>query len=239
MDNPGHSAACSSSGFRAGCWSAFSAAGSSSTCWKACWRRWAFLICGIVRSASALKYVVAGVCTFWMTPLSWAPAGFAFSSKAGSFLSRSLTSDFTDATSSSASTVCCNQSRKCWMPTIRIASSTYGSKSVSKPEANMSRRPSSKFTNRASRRPVFCISFQSDFFRISPNRKAAARASSSWPGLTVKYADTSETTPWLLPLPDFLVNWPIVFPLLVLISSLSTFQDLLDSCLKRGNRRIY
>ena len=29
--------------------------------------------------------------SFWMTALSWAPAGFAFSSKAGSFLSMSLT----------------------------------------------------------------------------------------------------------------------------------------------------
>ena len=59
------------------------------------------------------------------------------------------------------------------MPTIRMASSTYGSQSVSKPEANMSRRPSSKFTNRASRRPVFCMSFRSDFFSISPNRRAS------------------------------------------------------------------
>ena len=65
------------------------------------------------------------------------------------------------------------QSRKCWMPTIRMASSTYGSKSVSKPEANMSRRPLSKTTNRASRRPVFCTSFGSDFFSISPNRRAS------------------------------------------------------------------
>ena len=168
-----------------------------------------------------------------MTALSTAPAGLTFSAKAGSFSSRPLASDFTDATSSSASTVCCNQSRKCWIPTTSMASSTYGSKSVSKPEANMSRRPLSKFTNRASRRPVFCMSFQSDFFSISPNRKAPARASSSWPGLTVKYADTSEMRPWLLPLPDFLVTWPVVSPvivpfcfLLVLIVSLSPFvQD--------------
>jgi hypothetical protein len=29
--------------------------------------------------------------------------------------------------------------------------------------------------------------------------------------MTVMYADTSETTPWLLPLPDFLVIWLIIF----------------------------
>src|SRR6476620_1802155 len=97
------------------------------------------------------------------------------------------------------------------MPTTRMASSTYGSQSVSKPEANMSRRPLSKFTNRASRRPVFAMFFQSDFFSISPKRLQAARDSSSWPGMTVMYADTSETTPWLLPLPDFLVIWLIFF----------------------------
>ena len=55
MDSPGQSAACSSSGFRAGCWSASSAAGSSSTRWKACSRRWAFLICGIRKIAQRVE----------------------------------------------------------------------------------------------------------------------------------------------------------------------------------------
>ena len=122
------------------------------------------------------------------------------------------------------------QSTKCSTPTTSMASSIYGSQSVSKLEPNKSCRPSLKITNRASRRPVRCTSFGSDLSSIPPNRRAAARSSFSCPGLTVKYADSSVTTPWLLPLPDFVVTWPVVPPvivpfcfLVVLVTSLSPF----------------
>jgi hypothetical protein len=48
------------------------------------------------------------------------------------------------------------------------------------------------------------------FLQHLADRREAARASSSWPGLIVKYALTSETTPWLLPLPDFVLTWPVI-----------------------------
>ena len=154
--------------------------GSSSTCWKACCTRWAFLICGIVRSLSALKYAVAGACTDWIILLEHGRRTvMLIPRKRGRLCQGFIDTDFIAATSSLASLGMLNQSTKCWMPTIRMASSTYGSHSVSKPEANISRRPSSKTTNRASRRPVRCTSFGSELRQHFAERRQAGRASST------------------------------------------------------------
>ena len=49
------------------------------------------------------------------------------------------------------------------------------------------------------------------------------RSSFSCPGLIVKYADSSVTTPWLAPLPDFVVTWPVVsFCFLLIFEQKST-----------------